>query len=157
MAAIVLRPARPAVWPVVLAALAALGLAWSGQRPAADGPGEASFVRLDGWGLPELLRHLEARGLGLHALPTFQGGSLDRSAYLTVPGKSLEEVKYLVMDPGRIHRWTGVVFCEDCPRLDARNLEVLGTDCSLRVGPFIFFGDRDLLARIRGALLDRPG
>jgi hypothetical protein len=72
-----------------------------------------------------MIRHLEARGLGLCALPTWKGGAVIRNAFLTVPGKTFEDVAGLVKATRYIDRWAGVVYCEECPRMQARDLDLL--------------------------------
>jgi hypothetical protein len=148
-----LRSLRPALLTVALAGLA-VSVGW--HRPATDPPGEPPTVCMDGWSVPDLVRHLEARGLGLCAMPTWKGGTVIHNAFLTVPGKLFEELAGLPKDRASLDRWAGVVYCEECPRIAARDLQCLWGDCSLRAGPFVFFGDRDLLGRIREALLDSP-
>jgi hypothetical protein len=61
-----------------------------------------------------------------------------------------------------MQRWAGVVYCErvrypaDRERVveyEYRDEVVQSwADCGLRAGPFLFFGDPELLARIRTAL-----
>jgi hypothetical protein len=151
----ILRFPRPALLTVALATLAGLALIGSWHHPTTDAPGEP-LVCMDGWGVAEMVRHLEARGLGLCALPTSKDGPLVRNVFLAVPGKTFEDLAGLLMDPASIDRWNGAVYCEECPRFEARDLEGLWGDCALRAGPFVFFGDRDLLARIQEALRDVP-
>ncbi len=152
MSATALRSSR--LWFVAaLAALAGLPLAAPWRRPA-DVTGEARPVCLDGWGVPELVRHLEARGLGLRAVPTGAGGSLSRNAFLTVPGKRPEGLAGLMKTPAQIDRWEGVVYCEYALRADEVQLYDRWADCCRSIGPFWFFGDPQLLARIRQALFD---
>jgi hypothetical protein len=52
-----------------------------------------------------------------------------------------------------VDRWRGPVFCERVVQAGSRDLQIeMGGDACLVVDPFVFFGDRDLLARIRDAL-----
>ncbi len=156
MAGTFLRFPRLVLLGAALAALAGLALLGSWYPPGTDVAGEPPLVRMDGWGVAEVVRHLEARGLGLCALPTRKGGPLVRNVFLTVPGKTFEDVEGLIKQPAFIGRWKGVVYCEEYPRAEARDLETLWADCAWRAGPFVFFGDRELLARIREALRDNP-
>jgi hypothetical protein len=143
--------------PLLTAALAGLALSVGWQRPATESPGEPPMLCLDGWSVPDLVRHLEARGLGLCAVPTpRKGGPLGRNAFLAPPGKTIDELDGLIKDPAYIARWRGVVYCEEYLRADARNLEGEWGDCFLLAGPFVFFGDRELLSRIRDALRENP-
>jgi hypothetical protein len=145
------RSWRPA-YAVALAALVGMLLTAAWRRPAADEPGEERLVCMDGWGVPELVRHLEARGLGLCAVPTRVGGPLSHNAFLTVPGKRPEDLAGLMKTQKQIDRWAGVVYCEHAPRSDGLDLRDVWGDCCLIAGPFWFFGDRVLLARIHEAL-----
>jgi hypothetical protein len=153
--ATVLRFPRPALL-TVLAVLAGLALIGPWHPPTTDSPAEPPLVGMDGWGVAEMIHHLESRGLGLCPLPTGKGRSLVRNVYLAVPGKTFEDLEGLIKQPACIGQWKGAVYCEECPRVDARDLEGQWGDCGLRAGPFVFFGDRDLLARIQEALLANP-
>jgi hypothetical protein len=57
------------------------------------------------------------------------------------------------MVPSRVRGWSGVVYCEWGHRNEAREdgLACWG-ECGLRAGPFLFFGDPEMLAEIRAAL-----
>jgi hypothetical protein len=154
MPATPLRSSRPA-FAVALAALAGLLLTVAWRRPPpADVPKEAPRVHMAGWGVPELIRHLEERGLGLCAVPSREGGPLSHNAFLTVPGKRPEDLAGLIKTRAHIARWAGVVYCERSRGADGVDLLDLWGDFCLRAGPFWFFGDRELLARIHEALLD---
>ncbi len=139
--------------PSFLVFAAALAAPW--RRPA-DVPGEARRVSMDGWGVPELVRHLEARGLGLRAVPTGAGGSLSRNTFLTVPGKRPTDLTGLMKTPAQIDRWEGVVYYEHSPRADDVQRYDRWGDCHRRIGPFWFFGDPELLAGIQEVLRE-PG
>jgi hypothetical protein len=60
----------------------------------------------------------------------------------------------------RIHSWRGTLFClRKSGENDWSDLVLSWGDCCLEAGPFLFFGDRELLARVRAALsaLDSSG
>ena len=83
------------------------------------------------------------------------GGNASARAYLSTEAKPGAELYWLVKDPRRMQRWAGVVYCERARRYEHREGVVEGWgDCGLRVGPFVFFGDPALLARIRTLLED---
>jgi hypothetical protein len=99
-------------------------------------PGAPSFLPLTrGWG------------------GNFAGGDARTNAYLSTTEKTGAELYWLVKDRTEMHRWAGVVYCErvQYPE-DREGMVKLWADCGLRVGPFVFFGDPELLARIRTAL-----
>jgi hypothetical protein len=140
--------------PVLVALTFLVGLAivacW--KTPSAPGRSEAG---MDGWEVPDLVGYLQGRGLPLHLSPTGLMANTRVNAYLTTTAKPGAELYRLVKDRRAKHRWTGVVYCGR-----SRHYEVLEgvveswADCGLRAGPFVFFGDPELLARIRTALGD---
>jgi hypothetical protein len=138
---------------VVLAVLVGLAVAavYWGARSALQRP----EVDMDAWDVRDLVAYLEGRGLRLHLTPTRAGGDASANAYLTTEAKPAAELYGLITDRHTMHHWAGVVYCERCRRYEAREvcLELWG-DCGLRAGPFVFFGDPELLARIRTALED---
>ncbi len=113
---------------------------------------------MDHWDMPDLARYLEGRGLPLHLSPTWAGGSPRSNAFLTVESKTRGELYGLLKTRKAIHRWAGVVYGERSRNNEDREGAVaLWADCGLRAGPFVFFGDPALLARIRTALSDANG
>jgi hypothetical protein len=93
--------------------------------------------------------------LEFRASPAHRGGPLWAGAYLTTTDRSPEQLGALGAVPERIADWRGTVFCDRYFRSswlepDARAYH--WGDCCLRVGPFLLFGDRDFMARIRDAL-----
>jgi hypothetical protein len=107
------------------------------------------------WDLPRLLEHLRARGVDLYATSPMKDGPIVDKVYLTTEPRDWPELQQLFRDNDQIDRWRGVLFCERLNVQDDRtwDLQRWG-DCCLVVGPFVFFGDRDLLARVRAALAD---
>jgi hypothetical protein len=140
---------RPALLILCLPALAALFLPGLSRPPA---PGQLK-ADLAGWSVADLVRHLEGRGLGLRGVPTQKGGQITINAFLVRGERPWEELNGLVKDPRQVGRWAGMVFCEPVPTDEAAEVraEVMG-DGVLRVGPFLFFGDPQLLQEIRAAL-----
>jgi hypothetical protein len=140
---------RPSLAPALLllagVSLATLVGSLLSRNPAAPD--------MHGWGMPDLLHHLETRGLHYHAIPTLENAPILWSAYLTRQERPWEDYGRHCMDPGRIDRWSGVVYCQREVREEAREFEVLlWGECGLRAGPFVFFGDPAMLAEIRAAL-----
>jgi hypothetical protein len=123
-------------------------------RGAHSGP-QHSAVCMDDWDVRDLAGYLEGQGLRLHLYPTCAGGNASANAFLTTAERPGAELYGLVKDTRAMDRWAGVVYCERL-RLPENREEILQSwgDCGLRADPFVFFGDPDLLARIRIALGD---
>jgi hypothetical protein len=138
-------------WPLLHTLLAGALLAvWAGYRtgnstPAAD--------PLKGWDLPQLVAHLNSEGMRLRMLATQKDSEVLRTAFLTTTSKEWGVLNHLTKDPKRFDQWQGTVYCELGPGgNDWADLTHQWGDCCLVVGPFLFYGDRMLLGRIRGAL-----
>jgi hypothetical protein len=55
-----------------------------------------------------------------------------------------------------IAAWRGAVYCERAPGPVRREEQMRDWgDCCLHIGPFVFFGDREMLAEIRTSLSPR--
>lgn len=71
---------------------------------------------------------------------------------MTVTEKEWSYLNGLRKTPDKIQQWRGIVYCSrETPRAIAY-LAYQWEDRCLRVGPFIFYGDASLLARIAAAL-----
>ena len=130
----------------------AVGLVLVAARALPAVPNGRGPVRMDGWGVAELADHLRERGLGLRTLSEPAAGPNGRSALLTVNGGDWKSLCPSHKIAERVAEWKGTVHVEmqGAGWLDART-NAWG-DCCLAAGPFLFFGDRDLLARIEEAL-----
>jgi hypothetical protein len=107
----------------------------------------------DDWSLAELITHLHEAGLELRQVPSGMTGNNDNTAYLTTTAKGWEELACLWKAPERIADWKGTLYVEKRgENSDTEPLIELWGDCCLVVGPFVVFGDRELLARVRDAL-----
>jgi hypothetical protein len=111
---------------------------------------QAADTRLDDWEVPELVEHLRKEGLELRVVPTHKGGPTRYNAYLTTTDKEWQELNLMVKVPEVVGQWRGTLYVERSHSGGTR-VEFWG-DCCLVAGPFVFFGDRDLLARVRVAL-----
>jgi hypothetical protein len=107
---------------------------------------------LNAWDIPRLTAYLNGEGLGLRLVATRQNGVIDNTAFLTTTAKEFEDLNRLPKDPKRIGWWQGTLYCERGPADDWSDLAWQWGDSSLIAGPFLFFGDPDLLARVRDAL-----
>jgi hypothetical protein len=139
---------HPPRWfvPAVFAAAVLLAVSL-GQRRATPPP-----LPLDDWQLPELVAHLKRAGLRLRMAAIAKNGAISPAVFLTTEEKPWRELNGLSKDPKRIAEWRGVLYCEYRGGRDQAGLARLwGEDC-LTAGPFIFYGDAALLARVRDAL-----
>jgi hypothetical protein len=129
---------------------AALLAAWAGRPPA--GP-PTSAGPLDEWDIPRLLDYLNGQGLGLRLVSTRQDGVIGPGAFLTVTGRGWADCNRLAKDPRRLGAWRGTLYCERGPGGEAQaDLARQWGEGGLAAGPFLFFGDPQLLARVRAAL-----
>jgi hypothetical protein len=137
---------------VALTLLVGLAIVTCWKTPSAP---ERSEAGLDDWEVPDLVGYLQGRGLQLHLSPTGPVANARISAYLTTTAKPGGELFWLAKDRRAMHRWAGAVYCERLRHPEDREECVASwADCGLRAGPFVFFGDPELLARIRTALGD---
>ena len=140
------RVCRPRLERLVLgAALMLPALYVAGRRPAPP-PGAP---------IPALLARLEAQGLQLHAVPADnRNRDLRNGVYLCEGERVWDQVARLPADPSRAGSWRGVVLIQ-APRpslaVPAEQLRDWGP-CGHQDGPFVFFGDPALLARLKAAL-----
>lgn len=74
--------------------------------------------------------------------------------------QAIEYLRAMVRDPSRVQagRWNGIVFCE--PKrgkalIDDEFIRDHWGECGMRIGKLLFFGDPDLLERIREAIIDK--
>jgi hypothetical protein len=120
-------------------------------------PSPVGWEAMREWSLADLTRHMASKGLRLRPVPTAWRGRIGQNAFLAARERAWEELNRLPKDPAEIGRWSGVVYCErvtGAGTLDEEKESWGGR--VLEIGPFAFFGDPDLLARIRAALPDEP-
>ncbi len=147
---------RPALAFLGLASLAVL-LTARLSRPAGEESAPPHLLGASAWTVADLLRHLEGRGLHLHAAGTRENGPVATNAFLSLERRPWADLGGLVKDPSRFRGWSGIVYCEYGAREGAREGALAGWgEWGLRAGPFVFFGDPNLLAQIRDALASPP-
>jgi hypothetical protein len=113
---------------------------------------------LDDWGIEEVIAHLEQEGLRLRAVPVRRGGPLSQGVFLTATDRDWEYFNCLGKDPRKMERWRGTLYCErGAAGRRGLDLDGLWGDCYLVAGPFVFFGERELLAKVRAALIVPEG
>lgn len=115
---------------------------------------ETPSPSLDHWDIPQLAAYLNQVRVEVRAEPIPKGGRLSRSAFLTSAKRVWRDLNFLSKDSSRIREWRGIVYCERATSPDAAaSLARQWGDRGLVVGPFVFYGDAKLLARISAALL----
>jgi hypothetical protein len=115
----------------------------------------ASPLPLDDWHILEMVAHLNRAGLKLRLITVSKHGAIGPSVYLTATKKEWEELNNLHKDHQIIDRWKGVLYCERVTGYDpSEMMQSWGDDCLL-IGPFLFYGDAEMLAHVRAALSQR--
>lgn len=143
MRALLMR--RPAIVSLLVAMLALAG--WQSAT------WQRSPLPLSHWGLAEIIAHLRDAGLDLRVVSTSLAGPVDRSAFLTRTDKTWLELSSTPAARHHIGRWKGTLFVRRC-RGDAAaeaEIEDWGDSCAV-AGPFVFFGDAELLGQVRVAI-----
>jgi hypothetical protein len=109
--------------------------------------------RLNNWDVPELVEHLDRAGLKLRHCSPRRDGFITRFAYLTSTDKSWDDLSCLRRNDSRsFQEWRGTVFCERMNR-DWELVFDLRDEHYMAAGPFVFYGDVELLGRIRAILM----
>ena len=100
--------------------------------------------------LADLLRQSEP---SLYVVPMTDHDP-EAGLYLCERPRPRERLQQLRRLPESADRWRGVVYCEWNRRLGEIEEDELGRwgDYGLRIGPFVLFGDPNLLGRIRRAI-----
>jgi hypothetical protein len=144
-----------AFWPLACVLVAgALFVHCVGQRAASPA---AAAEPLDDWDIPQLVAYLNGKGLGLRVVSTLKdgGGTTDRMAFLTTTDQGWEDLARLPRGRSQAERWRGTLYCERGPAGgDWDDLKRQWGDCCLVAGPFLLYGGRELLGRVRDALSD---
>ena len=122
---------------------------WLGLRRAAPQPAP---LLLDDWDIPQLAAYLNRAGVEVDVLPTQKNGVARSNGFLMVVKKEWSYVNGLTKDASHIHKWRGIVYCGRQPPFILADLACQWHNHCLRVGPFIFYGDAELLARIGATL-----
>lgn len=113
---------------------------------------EPATPTMDDWSLSELVAHLNRAGLELRMVSPQQNGDIGKAAYLTPTDKGWHDVNALTKDPRRIGEWRKIIYCESVKGRDPSVLMSQWGENGLVVGPFLFYGDRELLMRVRAVL-----
>ena len=97
--------------------------------------------------------HLHKRNLPLNSAVTARTAPVPESGYLWIGPIDRAALTRLERSKSKIGDWRGIVHCQvihDAEVLARERTALEG--CYLERGPFFFFGDADLLARIDTAL-----
>ncbi len=114
-------------------------------------------IPLNDWDVLELAVYLNRTGMHLHVVSTAQAGGVQNTAFLTTTERSWHELNHLTKNAKQLDRWQGILYCERVESDDIRKqLADQWGEFAWSVGPFLFFGDPDLLSRVRAVLLDAP-
>jgi hypothetical protein len=111
---------------------------------------------MDDWDLPQLVAHLNGKGLGLHLVSTQKHGDNTDIAFLTTTDQEWNDFNRLTSDPKQVAQWKGTLHCERGPHWAAWSNQIRQWgDCCAVVGPFLLYGDRELLIKVCAALAKR--
>jgi hypothetical protein len=148
--------ARRVLWLLLLIALGLAGLAVGvGTRKTVPPPaGEP----IQDWDIPKLVLYLNENGLQLRSIPTQKGSDVHTTAFLTTTEREWNDLNRLSKDSRRIDEWRGTLYCErGRGEKQWQALIRQWGDYCLVAGPFLFFGDPQLLDRVHVALAALAG
>lgn len=101
--------------------------------------------------LTELAEVLSQDASDLQVVPMAKFDSLERGMFLCNDSRSWEQLASVPRTNRDAGKWQGVVYCEykgvNLSSIPEREIETWG-EHGRRIGPFLFFGDPDLLRRI---------
>jgi hypothetical protein len=148
------KTVRRAFYPVLGLSLV-VGIALLGWRGREKN--RAQELDLDGWDIPQLIQRLESGGLHLRPIAASKTGPIQRNVYLTRTDQEWVELNSLLKGREQIDRWRGTVYCVMPGQAEELKNQIDSWgDCCLCLGPFVFFGDRQLLGEIRDVLMAGP-
>jgi hypothetical protein len=137
----------------LLLAAVALGVVIGQRMNVAAGP---SVQLMDDWDIPQLVAYLNGKGLGVHLVSTQKDGVDPNTAFLTTTDQEWGEFNRLANDPKQIAQWKGTLYCERGPHLAAWSDQIRHWgNCCVIVGPFLLYGDPELLGKVCAALATR--
>jgi hypothetical protein len=103
----------------------------------------------------ELVELLSQDAPDLHVIPLATNGELEFGIFVCNQSHSLERLMRLPRTPDAADRWHGVVCCTRSSLARPENRDLIDEfvfqdwgDHGMRIEPFLFFGDPDLLRRI---------
>lgn len=132
-------------------ALAAIALLAVSARNQSANP-TPSTRPLSDWDIPELAIHLNRMGIEVRLRAVPKKGHFSHSAYLTTTSKDWSDLNGLLKNAQAIPDWHGTLYCERVGESDVTHLLEQWGDHCLVIGPFLFYGDAQLLVLVRDAL-----
>lgn len=149
-----LSPRHWSAFAFVLAGVILAGWAWrTAWRPQP--------LPLESWAIADMADHLCGRGIHLRVVSTAFSSPARQSVFLTQTDKPWARLNEVAALRECIDQWRGTLLLlhrgDDVDRL-AEQTELWGDSC-LIAGPFVFFGDPELLLSVRAVLGDgaHPG
>jgi hypothetical protein len=100
--------------------------------------------------LTELAEVLSQDAPELRVVPSANDGSLETGMYLSNDSRSWEQLISVLRSYRHADKWEGLVYCERYRAnisTPEREIQMWG-EHTMRIGPFLFFGDPHLLRRI---------
>jgi hypothetical protein len=98
--------------------------------------------------LTELADLLSQAAPELRMVTTAKNGNFESGIYLCKESRSREQLRLLPRTSRDVGKWQGVVYCErignTLPEWEIQEWD----EHAMQIGPFLFFGDTDLLRRI---------
>jgi hypothetical protein len=143
-----------ACWPLLSALLVGLLVVTIGQRKSRSATSAGTLD--DDWDIPRLVAYLNGKGLELRLVSTQKDGAEHRKVFLTTTDKEWLTFNSLPKNQQRMDEWQGTLYCVRGPEDTWPDLIRQWGDYGLIVGPFLFYGDRELLGRVRAALTAQP-
>jgi hypothetical protein len=118
-------------------------------------PGEKPHRPMEDWSIDDLVQHLRKSGLEFRVFGTFQDGRTCWGAFLTTTDKSWDDLTSLAVAAERLPEWKGTVRCTWIGKggLATESMIQLWGDGGERLGPFGLFGDPEVRAKIRWAVV----
>jgi hypothetical protein len=109
---------------------------------------------IDAWDIQELADYLNRGGVEVRIQTVSRHGPLGSAAYLTTTVREWKDLNSLRKDSQHIHEWSGTLYCERVTENEREQLYLFEQwrEYSLVKGPFIFYGDPELLVLVRDAL-----
>jgi hypothetical protein len=103
-------------------------------------------------GIPELVHLLEQNGPRLYRVSSMARHEMPKNVYLTTSPRTFDEVNALYKSPEAQDAWRGVVYCEVTSAAVQQDMLDQWGPLGMAAGPYVFFGDPELLRAIRATL-----